>query len=263
MRHLLLSCLLMMPLAAENSDEPVEYVSIPKSFLSKLDIELFGSRWGRSESLAPSDELKELLLLSDEEAAALEKHVVTMSDKVVDLTVEYADIAVAQPDHIEFTVRLPDEVIASVETELEDGFTRILGPTRNETLNLLRKSGFSSDKVAATVYGKMWDDGLDRIITVTYKREGPNDWRRRYEQKRRNGFGGGSSSSSGGDLRDHEQQLAQRILKKNADAGDVPEPGAGNAPTDDAAAGAPEGGPVNAPGDADTGAEDTDTNADF
>ena len=224
MRTILLCCVLSLPLLAQDDGQSTEYISIPKSFLSKLDITLFGDGWGNSGSLEPSDDLSELLMLSDDERKQLQTLVEASRDQVLELTIEHAEVTTAKPDHVAFTVTLPEDKVAELNATLDTGFVDILGPTRKELIDLVRKNRWGKDALADAVFGPVFSTGLDRVVTVSYKREGPTSWETDYDSKLRNGHNSSGHSSSGGDLDATEQLIAKRLLAKaqQAQAAEAP-----------------------------------------
>jgi len=215
MRPLQICLMLLCPLlAAAEDDELVEYVSIPKSMLARIDIELFGDRWNRSGDLEPSKDLRQLLMLSEQEASDLEALMAATRKRCVDLTVEHAEVTTGKQDHLVFVVDVPADTLDEVTGGLDERLGEILGPNRKELFDLVRHGRYNQDRLARTVFGPVFQRGLDHVTTVTYEMQEDGGWKRKYQYRNRVGGGGGSSSSSGGDLRDEERELAEAILRR-------------------------------------------------
>jgi len=196
-------CTLALP-AVEDGEE---WISIPMSFLTHLDIPLV------DDQLAPSDELGELLMLSEAEAEAVQQALVTTRDEFLALVVARCEITRAEADHIEIEVPLLGPDGEAVAERCRQALVAALGEPRAELLALVRRDRWH-DRLSDSLYGDAFDDGFDRSATITFEALAGGGWKRSYQTRRANGMGGGRSSSSGGSLDDYEQRLAKAVLER-------------------------------------------------
>lgn len=194
-------------LALFAQEDGEEWISIPKSFLTHLDIPLV------DDDMAASAELTQLLMLSEDEAEALQRALVTTRDDFLALVVARCDIVTAEADHVEIEVPLLGAEGEAVAERCRTALVAALGQPRVELLDLVRRDRWH-DRLSESLYGEAFDDGFDRSVTITFEALAGGGWKRSYQTRRANGMGGGRSSSSGGSLDDYEQRLAEAVLER-------------------------------------------------